>query len=547
MVQAQPPAQQGGQPWLPPSPPPYLMEEFQGLYTSTTRPGVKPEQCWWIDGYIPLGRNDLRTMPGAGPAVFTAPAGKSIAFFDFGNIGATPYGIVIGATGEIYAVNTNTGASSTIAPAATITNPSKQNVGITQYGSQYILIVANQTNGYFIWDGTTFFKPGDTFTGTGGGTMPTAIAGTTVEIYAGRVWIANGATVFFSVPGSLTNFSSGSGGGNFTSTDSFLRVGYSQLIQTNGFLYLIGDSSINYISGVQTAGSPPVTTFTNQNADPEVGTPYSASVDVIGRNIVFANAWGIHVSYGAAVTKISEPCDGFYTSVPNFGGQQLSGAKAIVYGKRLWCLLCPVIDQFTGQQRNKLIIWNSQLWFVSEQDVSLTYIQHQEINSVLTAWGTDGTTLRRLFQQPSTGFTKRVMSKFWASQVGIAMRQTATRFWASAQYYSLLDPDVNVYIESENAASFGLNAQKLLVPGTTNVQWTTMVGGVSTPMNWTTMVLGVSTPMKWTTTNAGGIVVFDPQNISQQGMYLGFTLETNAADMAWISAMIADALWNYRG
>ena len=537
-IKAEQAPSQGESPFQPTQPPPFLMEEFQGLYTSTTRPGVKDEQCYWIDGFIPLGRNDLRTLPGSGPVVFTTPSGKTISFFDFANIGATPISIVIGATGEIYAVNTTTGGFSTIAPAGTITNPSRQNVGISQYGSQYVLIVAKQANGYFIWDGTTFYVPGASF---GGGTIPTAIGGTAIETYAGRIWIANGATVYFSVPGSLIDFTSGDGGGNFTSTDSFLRVGYTQLIQTNGFLYLIGDSSINYISGVQTAGSPPVTTFTNQNADPEVGTPYAASVNVIGRNIVFANAWGIHVSYGAAVTKISEACDGFYTSVPNFGGQQLSAAKSIVYGKRLWSLLCPVIDQFTGQQRNKLITWNGQIWFVSEQDIVLTYIQHQEINSVLTAWGTDGTTLRRLFQNPSVAFTKRVMSKLWRSQLGINMRGTANRFWATAQYYSQLDPSVNVYIESENVTSFGGAAQITLEPGSTNVQWTTLGGEL---MSWTT---GASVPMVWSTENAGGIVVFDPRSIGQQGVYLGFTLETNAADMAWISAMIADALWNYRG
>lgn len=538
-TKTQPAPSQGESPWQPTQPPPMLMEEFQGLFTSTTRPGVKDEQCWWIDGYIPLGRNDLRTLPGLGPVVFASPTGRSISFFDFANIGSTPYSIVIGATGEIYAVNTNTGAFSTIAPVGTITNPSRQNVGISQYGSQYVLIVANQANGYFIWDGTTFYVPGASF---GGGTIPTAIGGTAIETYAGRVWIANGATVFFSVPGSLIDFSSGNGGGNFTSADSFLRIAYVALVQTNGFLYLIGDSSINYISGVQTSGSPPITTFTNQNADPEVGTPYPASVDVIGRNIVFANAWGIHVSYGAAVTKISEACDGFYTSVPNFGGQQLSAAKSIVYGKRLWSLLCPVIDQFTGQQRNKLITWNSQLWFVTEQDVTLTFIQNQEINSVLTAWGTDGTNLYRLFQQPSTNFTKRVMSKFWRSQLGIQMRSTANRFWASAQYYDLGDPDVNVYIESENASSFGGAAEITLTPTNDNsiMRWTTLGG---TPMVWTT--LG-GTPMVWSTIGAG-IVVFDPRSIAQQGVYLGFTLETNSADMAWISAMIADALWNYRG
>jgi hypothetical protein len=49
------------------------MEEFQGLYTSTSRVGVKDEQCWWIDGLMPFGRMMLRTLYGTGGAVWTAP------------------------------------------------------------------------------------------------------------------------------------------------------------------------------------------------------------------------------------------------------------------------------------------------------------------------------------------------------------------------------------------------------------------------------------------------------------------------------------------
>lgn len=126
--------------------------------------------------------------------------------------------------------------------------------------------------------------------------------------------------------------------------------------------------------------------------------------------------------------------------------------------------------------------------------------------------------------------------------IGYQEGKTANRFWAVAQYYSLLDPNVNVYVESENAASFGGNSEITLVPDATNsiMQWTTL-GGV--PMNWTTTG-GI--PMVWTTIIAG-IVVFDPRSVAQQGKMLGFTLETNAADMAWISAMIAPAVWNYRG
>jgi hypothetical protein len=536
MARAPQPAQQQENPYLPAQMQPLEMSKFQGMFTSTTRPGVKDEQCWWIDGYIPLGDMDLRTLPGVGPVLWSAPA--AISFFSFANIGANPVAIVVLINGAVYQVNTSTGVATLMCAAGTIQNPSKQNVGINQYGSQYVLIVAKQTNGYFIWDGTHFFAPGNTF---GTGTIPTGIGGTSVETYSGRVWISNGATVFFSVPGSLIDFTTGNGGGSFTSADSFLRVGFTQLIQTNGFLYLIGDSSINYISGVQTAGSPPVTTFTNQNADPEVGTPYSGTVNVFGRNIIFANAWGVHVSYGAAVTKISDALDGFYNSVPNFGAQQLSAAKATVYNKKIWILLAPVIDLFTGQQRNKLLCWNGQVWFASEQDVSLTYIQAQEINSVLTAWGTDGTSLRQLFNTPSIDFTKRVMSKFWITPIGSQLRKAANRFWGVAQYYSLNAPDVNLYVQSENATATGGSAFATLAPpDITPMNWTTQGGKV---MNWTTLGGEV---MTWLTSGPGTIV-FDPVAIGQQGALLGFTLETNAADMAWISTSIGDALWSYRG
>ena len=321
MLEAAQPAGDKPSAYLPAGPPdPLIFEDFEGINTATLRPGVPDKQAAWLDGFMPLGpARNLRTMYGVGPALFTPTGADRIVFFDFFNIGATPYALVIVNTGEIYAVNTNTGAASSIAPDGTIASPVRTEVGLTQYGSQYVIICAQQPNGYWIWDGTTFYTPGgigpgavitssgsgytssptvsitggsgsgatfhavisggvviavnvvtpgsgylvtDTITmhftsggGSGaaatiGGVMPLGIGGSALEIYAGRVWMANGATVYFSAPGSVLNFSSAQGGGSFTSTDSFLRVSYIQLKQTNGFLYLIGDSSVNYISGV---------------------------------------------------------------------------------------------------------------------------------------------------------------------------------------------------------------------------------------------------------------------------------------------------------
>ena len=524
----QPPGGPQPSPYLPLGPPdPLLFDQFQGINTSTTRAGVDDKQAFWLDGFMPIGPRFLRTLYDVGEAIHSEPS-LTIAFFDFANIGETPYCLVMHTDGSIHAVNTNTLAESEIAAAGTISTPTRASIGLTQWGSEYVIIVADQTNGYFIWDGTTFYEPGDP--APGGGTMPLAISGTSVEIYSGRVWIGSGATITYSAPGSYVDFSSANGGGNFTSSDSFLRVGFTQLQQTNGFLYLIADSSINYISGVQTSGSPPVTTFTNQNADPEVGTPWAATVDVFGRNIVFANAFGAQISYGAAVSKISEPLDGVYNTVPNFANFEPSAAKAIIFGKKVWILLLPIIDPISNQQVNKLLMWNGKIWWASEQSVAINYIQHQEINSVLTAYGSDGSSIYPLFDTPSSNFSKRAQSKLWTRSL-LTLLQTSTRLWGAAQYYSVDSPDLTVTIDNETT---GAETTISLAP--TQMTWTT--GGVA--MSWTTGGI----PMIW---RATGIAVIQPTAVTQNGVMLGMTAQTACADMALIMLGIDDKLIQFRG
>jgi hypothetical protein len=603
MIEAQPP--QGEQPstYLPAGPPdPLIFEDFEGMDTSALRPGVDDKKAAWLDGFMPLAKRNLRTMYGIAPALFTATGGDRVVFFDFFNIGATPYCLTVVSTGEIYATNTNTKVTTSIAPDGTITNPTRTQVGLTQYGSKYVLIVANQPNGYWIWDGTTFYGPGGigpvvtitnggsgyavppsiSFSGGGGsgitavttitngvltgvqitnpGTgytsvptvnfspgvaaatvalMPKGIQGTTIEVYSGRVWIGNGATVTFSAPGAVTDFSSANGGGNFTSSDSFLRVAFIQLKQTNGFLYLIGDSSVNYISGVQTSGSPPVTTFTNQNSDPEVGTPWPATVDVFSRNILFANPFGAQVSYGGAVTKISEPLDGVYNTVPNFGNITPSAGKAILFGKKCWILLLPIIDPVKGQQVNKLLLMREpvgKIWWASEQDVPLTYIQHQEINSVLTCYGTDGISIYQLFAQPSTVFTKTAQTKLWDKPGGYQFTKFMTRLWGIVKYYSSSSPNLNISLDNE------LNSVSIAATVTPNIStWVTLGGLVST---WLT---AGALPSTWLAGGGTAYSVLAPDAVAQQGILTGFTVTTNAADMAIVSMMMQDTIAGYRG
>ena len=258
--------------------------------------------------------------------------------------------------------------------------------------------------------------------------MPFGVSGTTAEVYQGHVWVGNGGAVasfpprgrvIFSAGGDPSDF--GDDGGAFVDTNSFARVGYFSLHQTNGFLYLVADSSLDYVSGVTTTSTSTTatTTFNNQNADPQIGSPWPSSSTVYSRNLAFANVIGIHISLGGAVTKVSYPLDGIYFSTA-LSEPDYPSAVAQIFGNTVYMLLIPIADPILGMTVNKLLLWDgnspSKPWFTSQQDRNLTYVStFVDFNSAPQAWGTDGTHVFSLFEQPSAGFTKTFQSKLFSN------------------------------------------------------------------------------------------------------------------------------------
>ena len=763
---------------LPDSHEPVVWEKFEGLNTKPPRPGIADGECFWLDGWMPIGPSHLRILWGTGSSIFDGVSGTTIPWFGFGNIGDTPYSIVLLSDGSLFAANTSTTMLTQIMASGTILNPSSI-FGFSQWGSQYLIFTKDQANGYWLWDGTNLFtagnvgpevtldnagknysspptitfqttgngtgatfsaqlendvvgkitvtNPGSGFglddfialnsagggsddqailtasvnnttggidsvyiiqggerytsrasvaiTNTGGGTgavislgitngtitsaaivkrgtgfsqiptltiddpgipgsggsaipggaggqlgctvafgeitgiavnyggtgyvgeptikiigdgvnatavaelapggsisavkmtnngsdytralavaqggnnacnasvelMPFGISGTAAEVFDQRVWVTNGSATaafppknrtIFSDPGSPVGFSNG--GGAFASTDSFLRVGYHFLRQTNGFLYLGGDSSLNYISGVKTAASTTAassiasTTFGNVNVDPQIGSPWPSSVQVFSRNIVFANSIGVFVSYGGAVTKASLQLDGFYTSSSITGPtQNFSSAVATIFGIPVYMLLLPVVDQITKQTVNKLLMWDGKKWFTSQQDRALTYIATQEINSVLTAWGTDGTRIFPLFTKPSTAFTKTSQSKLFSMPAYYATK-TAIRLHGVVQSY-VVDEPLTITIDTETGQGTG-NASRSVVPGLGGVTIENNVGATVTLTNGSSQTVIIGGP---------GLDVFGPLPIGQAGRMIGFTVSTTASDVAMLSISAA--------
>lgn len=687
------PPEPQGSPWQPAgSPDPLVCEDFQGLDTGSSRYGVSPEKCYWIDGWLRIGRSRLRTLPGLGSAIYTAPAGKYIALYFFANLSGNPICVIFLSDGSVIQLRTDTLATTTMGGPGTIANPAIGSVSVGQWGSQYIIIIANQTNGYWLWDGTFLYTAGSiapgvtiTFGGTGytgqptvtayggsgsgasfsavisngavtsisitnpgtgylatdqagiaftgggnnttalilasitngsisslsianGGTgykgfthsgppsaqltivggggagatatvtnvaggsitgvsvtnggeayftaptvlvndpnntiatatvqmMPYGVQGNDVTAYSGRVWTINGATYNWTAPGSVTDFSTADGGGGAgtTATDAVLRVGFQRLLATNGFLYLIGDSSIFYISGVQTSGNPLVTTFSYQNADPQIGSSWPESVQAFSRGIAFANPFGAHVLFGAAAQKISEELNGVYTTMPNFNGLSPSAATATIFGRKLWVLLLPIVDPVSNARQNKLLLWDGKDWYASQQDISLIYIQSQEINSLLTAYGTDGNSIYPMFSQASTGFTKTVQSKFWGAPGGYQFIKTTGRIWALFETHNALPVSVQGSVDSEQTSNF----VTMTVPSQT-INVVNASGTIIPCENATPIVIPVVSTL-------GGGWVTQPEAIGQQGALTGMTVETTAADITLWSVMSQQEIQAYRG
>jgi hypothetical protein len=129
---------------------------------------------------------------------------------------------------------------------------------------------------------------------------------------------------------------------------------------------------------------------------------------------MFANSRGVFALYGGAVQMVSTPLDGIFDSAASQTATVLnnpSSAVAEIFSVHVYMLLLPIVDPVTNLARNALCCWDGKRWWTASQRVALTKIATQEWGSQINAWGTDGTSLYKLFTTQGTGITKTLQSK----------------------------------------------------------------------------------------------------------------------------------------
>lgn len=483
--------------------------------------------------------------PASGSATFTASIGCELATLSAGGTGYVVGDLltVVGGTfttaatitvasvssGAITGINLTTPGIYAVAPSNPVSVTGGYGSGATftlNFGLLSVALV-NPGSGYVT-------APTLNLIG-GGGSGATVIAtlainstGTTIDTYAGRVWIGNNRTIVFSAPNSYSDFDPVDLAGSFIMSDSTLSGSIIRLISANNFLYIFGATSINVISNV-TVTSPTydasgnilvasTTTFSNTNVEDTVGTEMDGSVVSFNRTMMFAVDYGFLGLTGSTPQKMSDDLDGVFPYF-DFVSSAVTGGTVVINNIMCLAYLVQYDDPTTGTARPLLCIYFNKKWFFASQTSTLTYIATGYPDAdVPSLWGTDGTSLYKMFGDSSASIAQTVQTKLWDMGSPLIMKQAlklGLEVIAPAQISIL-----TAAIDTE------WNSTAYDAADSNTMTWYNNANQVITWYNNATPTPGV---IEWL--SAG--YIFNGQDVSAYGNYLGVTLTDSAPGMTY--------------
>jgi hypothetical protein len=546
----------------------HAFKQWGSFNSSANREALKETDFFWLENLIQVGPANLQGLAGPSAALATTTSGDNVyAAFEV-NLGGTDYLLLFCSNGAGYKFQT---ANSSLVRFATATFGSS-GIRVAQWQNTLALIINGSS--YWSYDGGTLnnlsapfavtgsitttvltvtstpagsvISPGDTVTGTGvtAGTVITSygtgtggngtynvnnsqtvgsesltitpgspLGGTNIATYAGRVWITQGRTVFFSAPGSYTDFSTADAGGSFIMSDQTLYSNITALISANNYLYIFGQSSIDILSDVRVASG--TTLYTLTNISPNVGTRYPNSVVPYLRSVVFNSERGPYVLAGAYPQKLGPNLDGI---LPQLDFTTVSTATAQINNQNVVVWAANYFDALINANRYLMIGFFDGKWFLASQFNNLILIVGGVYNNIPRLFAVDNASpsnIYRLFDNTNQGANFKIQTPLW-SQEDPTLDKQVMKFGLEATYGSGGISFVNVRLETENQHT------DYVISNFTISVWTdaplTPPGPVST---WLTAGGQVST---W------GIAGYAQQyiDVSNFGKYYGFTLTGNS-------------------
>lgn len=417
-----------------------------GLNQSTRRSTIDDEDLWDVENYFPLQTGELRAAWGPSAPVYTTGGGNTIRRIFFTNIdGQNPLGFMFldnGAGGPqlVDQVNLNTGAVTPLGPIWTPVAPNywadlklwRPNYVGAQPGQGGGLLIGSPL-GYYAWDGFTLTPPGSQppLWLTNGATtdssgnplvMPSGLPGIyAMEVYNQRMWVMGQTVISFSAPTNGADFSTSGGGGSFGDFGDQLTTTYTDLQATAGSLYFFGDSKTDWTQNILLIGQAPTGTaadvtnpFTTQfqlsNYNPEIGQGYYRPCGKWLQALVVYDGSGTYLLPGdGSANWMTQKITNTWMTL-NTTPFLPTACPCHIFGQR-WLLINGTFTDTDGNAASRMLCWNGQIWTVASQRYNLTNINFIEQNSLIKAYGTDGTVLVQLFAQPDPQLVKRLKTK----------------------------------------------------------------------------------------------------------------------------------------
>lgn len=551
---------------------------FEKMNTKVARQNLKPEQAAWMENLQPIAGNDLKCTPAAAASISTI-TGKTANRLYNATLGGVDYIIFCSTDGNIIAVNTSNGAQSTIVNSGNFLNADmvvfssailliihptagylgwsgpgsliaflgtlSPNIHLLTAGSGYtsnpsVAITGGSGSGAtasavetggFVTSVTmtnlgTGYRPGDvitvTFSGGGGVTQATAsvavwpqIFGTTITVFAGRVWTANGRVLSFTGTGATTgqtydDINPADAAGSTTITDADLPHTITGLRNLNNFLYIFGDQSIKQIGSITVSSS--VTLFTILTLSSDIGTSFLMTILSYNRLVLFANKQGAYGIFGATVNKISDDLDGIFQLI-DFSVVP-SAALNDINNLHCYLLLVKYNDPISGP-RTIICTYQTNKWFITSQGNNMLAICPIALLST-TQWetfGSSGSDVSELLQSLTTNVAIRLITALTPHDNPIMAKQVIR---SGIQITSSIAQSVMMTVDTEN----GSNAYTFLV--SSPITWVNNSGGAVQFQNNSLQNVNFVT---------GGFK-FPYQSTEGYGKFIGNTVTGNNQQMA---------------
>lgn len=551
----------------------HVTKDFKGLNTKANRTAIQENEFSWIENVMPIGYSNLKVIPKEKRVTYSSTNfswGGTVHYMAPANINGIAYMFAFFTNGGAQYVSLETPtAPITLASSGTFSGTRTQ---ISQWKNERVLII-DTTYGYATFDGTNLVRVGSVGTititsgGSGysaaptvtisapnqtGGVQATATAtisggivtaititepgtgytsaptitfssgaasatatainqpGTCIQSFSGRVWIADGRTIYYTAADSYNDFTSISAG-NITLVDGTLYGDITQIIAANNFLYIFGESSINVFSDVRvnTLGE---TLFTNTNISASIGTELFLGVFAYFRSILFINRYGVYALVGATTTKISDALDGIFPNI-DFSSS-VTGCQTLIYNILVSAWNVRYNDN--GTYRRVQLVFFDRKWFISYQG-NLTHINSSPVNGLINSYGVEsGGAFFRMYEDQTANISTEVVTALWDLKDPIRDKQ-ALKLGVEATFPVTVAGSLNISIDSESRSSTSVslgNAVAWQNVSFNNIAWTNNAGST---LQWISSGYQLTEGYK--------LLKYDAQ---MYGKYLGMTVTSTA-------------------